>query len=81
MSDIKFALGFIGGIAAGFIAATLVSPEKGSVLRGKIADSVTEFGECIKDSLLEMIGETAGSDNSDDMQKNSLPPVGPHAMG
>lgn len=81
MANIKFALGFLGGVAAGFIAATLVSPEKGSVLRGRLADSVNGLGECIRDSLLEMIGETTGPDNSIDIKEHELHPVGPRAMG
>jgi gas vesicle protein len=81
MTNIKFALGFIGGIAAGFIAATLVSPEKGSVLRERIADSVNGLGECIKDSLLEMIGETTTEEPTIAIQESTVSPVGPHAMG
>lgn len=81
MTNLKIALGFIGGIAAGFVVATLVSPEKGSVLRGKIAESVNGLGECIRESLLDLIGESTVQDAETAEERTAIPPVGPHAMG
>jgi len=55
MKGTKTILGFIAGVSIGAIAGILLSPEKGSDTRRKIADRTSEFGNSLVDCFTDFI--------------------------
>ena len=55
MTGTKTILGFIAGVSIGAIAGILLSPEKGSDTRQRIADKTIDFGNSIKDCFTDLI--------------------------
>ena len=49
----KIAIGFLAGAAVGVIAAILTSPDKGSATRQKIIDSTADWGNSVKDCVVD----------------------------
>ena len=67
MKGSKTILGFIAGVSIGAIAGILLSPEKGSDTRQKIADRTSEFGNSLKDCFTDLIkGKKKTTDGHND---------------
>ena len=52
MSDTKIVLALLAGLAAGAAVGLLFAPEAGSETQAKLAESLTSFGDSIKETAL-----------------------------
>jgi len=77
MTGTKTILGFIAGVSIGVIAGILLSPEKGSDTRQRIADKTIDFGNSIKDCVTDLIKSKKKTNTDDQM----VPSMNVNTMG
>lgn len=60
MTETRVTIALLAGLAAGAAFGILFAPEAGTGTRDKLAESLTNLGESIKDSVSEQIDQLAG---------------------
>lgn len=70
----QVAIALIAGLAAGAVISILLAPEKGSTLRGGIAEKAKDFGTGIRDSYSSLRNRVFGEDE----QHPEVAPEVPH---